>query len=89
MFESLKELPENQLTGGVYYAVRLIRHIDRIKDARRGFWVKGVASEPNAEEREIGHRLVEEIEQAEGKPLIQIPKPNTSTLLTSVLVVYG
>ena len=74
MFDFLRELPTDQLTGAVYYAIRIIKHVKQIKNLRLGYAIEGVSGEPTSDERHIGERIIDEIQHVEQTDLIVLPQ---------------
>lgn len=74
MFDFIREEPTDIAVAGVYYAVRLLRHLAQLKDISLGYTVEGLAAEPDESARLLSNRIVLAIEQQEGRRLSELPK---------------
>lgn len=75
--------PERAM-GGLYYAIRLIRHRTEILNLERGHFIEGVASEPSIEERALGLVIVKEIEEVERVPLNRLNERKAQNYLSKL-----
>jgi hypothetical protein len=73
MFEFLSKLPAADATGGVYYAMRIIKHVKQLGELPYDYLLEA-PSEPSDEEAKLKDRIIQQIEQTEHLPLKNIPK---------------
>jgi hypothetical protein len=71
MFDFLDNLPNDQLTGGVYHAIRIITHVKQIKEKAAA---TGGGDPATAREEAVCEAIIAEIEQTEGLHLRELPK---------------
>jgi hypothetical protein len=84
MFTFLRDLPNDRVVGGVYYAARIISHSKQIKNLHAGYAVDGIPAEPTRADQELGGRIVDEIEQVEKKPLTQLSQAVASQYIRAL-----
>jgi hypothetical protein len=83
MFESLAKYPPDDLVGGVYYAIRIIKHIKHMKDVPYDYLLD-VPSEPTPSHSAIKDQIIDQIEQTERLPLKNIPVHVSETYIQSL-----
>lgn len=74
MFDFLSSASSDQAVGGVYYAMRLMKHRDSLGNAKNGRRFKALLNDSSPDERELALKVIDEIERAEKMPLTSLNK---------------
>jgi hypothetical protein len=72
MFEVLRSRPVDEVIGGVYYAIRLIRHRNEVRTLETGLRIEGLKSEPSEREQDIALEALHEIERIENRSIQEL-----------------
>jgi hypothetical protein len=85
MFDFLKDQPSERVLGAAYFAARLLTHRTTIPNYLKASPVKGVRSEPSAEEAELGRQVIGEIVEREATNLETLSRNVASDYLSQLL----
>lgn len=74
MFNFLLSTTTEQAIASIYYAIRILKHIQQIRNLREGFRIDGLDTEPSSEDAMFAGQILSEIEQIEQTTINEISK---------------
>jgi hypothetical protein len=84
MFDFLSDVTSDQAVGGVYYAMRLIKHRESIRETKNGRSIDALLADSSPDEREMALKIIKEIERLEKLPFTSLNKPRVEKYINQV-----